>query len=96
MQMEITLKGMQQLGADILALKERALQESEGRIPPLTQTQAFKAYGRKRVKAWMEEKRVKAVRKGKKGILFRHSELEYALAIDNRMLDEIGNQITRI
>lgn len=64
------------MAANITATAERQLQESEGRIPPLTQRQAFEAYGRGHVNAWVEAGTVHPIRKGVKGVLYLHSELE--------------------
>lgn len=72
----LTPRTLRSLGATLIADAERQLQESEGRIPPLTRNQANAAYGRRTVSAWEAEGRITPTRKGKKGFLYRHSELE--------------------
>lgn len=80
---------IERLAASIAARTEREMQESEGRIPPLTQNQAFLGYGRKRVTEWVNQGRVRPIPKGKKGTLYRHSELEHCLSIDRQSRDNV-------
>lgn len=80
--MEYTTKALNDMGANMMATAERQLQESEGRIPPLTQRQAFDAYGRNKVRAWVKAGTVTPRRKGLRGFLYLHSELEYSLTLD--------------
>lgn len=83
----LTPKTLRSLGATLLADAERQLQESEGRIPPLTRNQACRGYGRRQVKAWESEGRITPGRKGKKGLLYKHSELERCRMEDMTVAD---------
>lgn len=72
-----------EISATVQARTLRMLEESEGRIPPLTQRQAYDGYGRRRVEAWVKSGRLHPKKKGKVGLLYLHSELEYCRKADN-------------
>lgn len=86
-----------EIAANIKATAERELQESEGRIPPLTQREAYNAYGKKKVDEWVSAGMVIPIRNGK-AIHFKHSELENSLAtyrISCKYTDGYINQTTK-
>lgn len=81
----MTPDDLERIASSIEARRERELQESEGRIPPLTQNQAYLGYGRKRVREWVRSGRLKPKPKGKKGTIYLHSELERCLSDDRHV-----------
>jgi hypothetical protein len=88
MQGLLTQKQLSDISAGIHADTLRRLQESEGRIPLLTQRQAQKGYGRSHVEAWVREGRLTPIRKGKVGLFYRHSDLERCLGDDRLLLGQ--------
>lgn len=82
----MTQKMVESVGASIQAQAMRLLQESEGRIPPLTQRQAFAGYGRRNVESWVKSGKLTPTRKGKVGLLYRHSDLERCRETDSLII----------
>lgn len=81
------------LAANIQATTIRQLQESEGRIPPISKSAAYAIYGGERVRQWEKAGTVRPIKKGVKGqTVYLHSELESSLMMSRISAESAGTR----